>query len=116
MQPYLSQKSDTTTDTQSLSQTETAHKIKCFSIFWSSAFFGSSSPTFPAGFLTHRSSSCQTFSHDSSMQWHPMTTLPVHSDRIAQDSHLIPYYPRSNQGSLEALENSVISKYNKVPK
>ena len=45
-----------------------------------------------------------------------MTTLPVHSDRIAQDFHLIPYYPHSNQGSLEALENSVTCKYNKVPK
>lgn len=50
------------------------------------------------------------------MQWHPMTTLPVHSDRIVQDSHLIPYYPRSSNRHLEALENSVISKYNKVPK
>lgn len=45
-----------------------------------------------------------------------MTTLPVHSDRIVQDSHLIPYYPRNSNCHLEALENSVISKYNKVPK
>ena len=35
---------------------------------------------------------------------------------IVQDSHLIPYYPRNSNCHLEALENSVISKYNKVPK
>lgn len=35
-----------------------------------------------------------------------MTSLPAYSDRIAQDSHLIPYYPR-NYNRFEALENSV---------
>ena len=83
---------------------------------WSSAFFGSSSPTFSAGFLAYRSLSCQTFSHILSMQWYPMTTLPVYSDRIAQDFHLIPYYPRSHSCSLGALKNSVTCKYNKVKK
>ena len=32
-----------------------------------------------------------------------MTSLPAYSDRIAQDSHLIPYYPR-NYNRFEALE------------
>ena len=43
----------------------------CFPIFWSSTFFGSSSPTLPAGFLTYRSTLCQTFSHGSPTQWLP---------------------------------------------
>ena len=67
-------------------------------------------------FLAYRSLSCQTFSHILSMQWYPMTTLPVYSDRIAQDFHLIPYYPRSHSCSLGALKNSVTCKYNKVKK
>ena len=35
---------------------------------------------------------------------------------IAQDFHLIPYYPRSHSCSLGALKNSVTCKYNKVKK
>jgi len=28
-------------------------------------------------------------------QWTYADSLPAHSDRIAQDSHLIPFYPNS---------------------
>ena len=33
------------------------------------------------------------FKSDVTIQWHIAERLPVYSDRIAQDSHLIPYYP-----------------------
>lgn len=32
------------------------------------------------------------------VQWHFTHGLPLHSDRIAQDSHLIPYYPYLSAG------------------
>ena len=50
------------------------------------------------------------------MQWYPMTTLPVYSDRIAQDFHLIPYYPRSHSCSLGAPKYCVSFMYNYVNK
>ena len=40
------------------------------------------------------------------IQWMIEALLPKYSDRIAQDSHLIPYYP-SNYNRFEALENYV---------
>lgn len=50
------------------------------------------------------------------MQWHAAALLLIYSDRIAQDFHLIPYYPRSHSCSLGAPKNSVTCKYNKVKK
>ena len=75
----------------------------------SSAFSGSSSPTLPAGFLTYRSTLLPNLltwiSHATAAfeNLRHMTSLPAYSDRIAQDSHLIPYYPR-NYNRFEALE------------
>lgn len=45
--------------------------------------------TYKAGFLTYRLSRCLAFSQ-MGMQWTHETEFPEYSDRIAQDSHLIP--------------------------
>lgn len=45
---------------------------------------------YKAGFLTSGSSLYLPFSHLAEMQWAIEISLPCYSDRIAQDSHLIP--------------------------
>ena len=45
--------------------------------------------TYKAGFLAYRSSRCLAFSQ-MGMQWTHETAFPEYSDRIVQDSHLIP--------------------------
>src|SRR5699024_1290143 len=47
-----------------------------------------------AGFLTRGSPTGCAFSCVCA-QWTYATALPTHSDRIVQDSHLIPFYPNS---------------------
>lgn len=36
-------------------------------------------------------------------QWHVSEKFPVYSDRIVQDSHLIPYYPHYYRAALQSL-------------
>lgn len=47
--------------------------------------------SYQAGFLTYRSSLLFPFSQITGMQWDLEESLPVYSDRIVQDSHLIPF-------------------------
>lgn len=72
---------------------QTFHIKYCYG--WK-AFYGSLNLLLhKAGFLTYRSS-LDTPSHiPSGIQWSLCVSLPVYSDRIAQDSHLIPFSPKS---------------------
>jgi len=60
--------------------------------------------TYKAGFLTYRSSRCLAFSQ-MGMQWTHETVFPEYSDRIAQDSHLIP----SSEAEAPALRTAILN-------
>ena len=60
--------------------------------------------TYKAGFLTYRSLRCLAFSQ-MGMQWTHETVFPEYSDRIAQDSHLIP----SSKAEAPALHTAILN-------